>query len=100
MIRHIVMWKFREDIPGMTPKEAAEEAKANLEALTGKIPGLLHIEVGVNAKASKGSYDAALTADFESWDALDAYRVHPLHVPISQHCESIRESRTCVDYEL
>lgn len=100
MVRHIVMWKFREDIPGVTPKEASEDLKSRLESLKGRIPGLVNIEVGVNAKASKGSYDAVLVSDFESWEALDSYRVNPLHVPISQHCESIRESRTCVDYEL
>ena len=47
MIRHIVMWKFRRDLE-QTPMEIAAEMKSRLEALNGKIEGLLRAEVGVN----------------------------------------------------
>jgi hypothetical protein len=39
MVKHIVMWKLRD-------KADAGEIKGRLEALAGKIPGLLNIEVG------------------------------------------------------
>lgn len=99
MIRHIVMWKFRRDIDE-TPQQVAEEMKSRLEALNGKIDGLLRAEVGVNAKESASSYDAVLTSDFPSWEALDAYRVHPLHVVIVNYCKERCASRVDVDYEL
>lgn len=99
MIRHIVMWKFRRDL-AETPQQIASEMKSRLEALNGKIEGLLRAEVGVNVKQSASSYDAVLTADFTSWEAMEAYKVNPLHVVISDYCKSCRLERVDVDYEL
>ena len=81
MIRHIVMWKFRRDLEE-TPQQIAAEMKSRLEALNGKIDGLLRAEVGINLKESASSFDAVLTADFPSWEAMEAYKVNPLHVLI------------------
>ena len=99
MIRHIVMWTFRHDL-AETPQQIASEMKSRLEALNGKIEGLLRAEVGVNVKQSASSYDAVLTADFTSWEAMEAYKVNPLHVVISDYCKSCRLERVDVDYEL
>ena len=99
MIRLIVMWKFRRDM-AESPREVALEMKSRLEALNGKIDGLLRAEVGVNIKETASSYDAVLTADFESWEKMEAYKVHPLHVVISDYCNERREQRVDVDYEI
>ena len=99
MIRHIVMWKFNRDMEE-TPLQVAEEMKRRLEALNGKIDGLLPAEVGVNAKESASAYDAVLTADFPSWEAMEAYKVNPLHVVISDYCKSRRLERVDVDYQI
>ena len=93
------MWKFRRDL-AETPQQIASEMKSRLEALNGKIEGLLRAEVGVNVKQSASSYDAVLTADFTSWEAMEAYKVNPLHVVISDYCKSCRLERVDVDYEL
>ncbi|MBR2867343.1 MAG: Dabb family protein [Alistipes sp.] len=99
MIRHIVMWKFRRDLEE-TPEQIALEMKSRLEALVGKIDGLLRAEVGVNIKETASSYDAVLTADFPSFEAMEAYKVHPLHVAVSDYCKSRRLERVDVDYSL
>ena len=99
MIRHIVMWKFRRDL-AETPQQIANEMKTHLESLNGKIDGLIRAEVGVNIKETASSYDAVLTADFESWEAMEAYKVNPLHVVISDYCKERRESRVDVDYNI
>lgn len=99
MIRHIVMWKFRRDADE-TPKQIAQSMKSRLEALNGKIEGLIRAEVGVNCVESESSFDAVLTADFESWEAMKAYKVHPLHIVISDYCKSRRQERVDVDYEI
>ena len=93
------MWKFRHDL-AETPQQIASEMKSRLETLNGKIEGLLRAEVGVNVKQSASSYDAVLTADFTSWEAMEAYKVNPLHVVISDYCKSCRLERVDVDYEL
>lgn len=99
MIRHIVMWKFRRDLDE-TPQQIALEMKSRLEALVGKIDGLLRAEVGVNIKQTDSSYDAVLTADFPSFEVMEAYKVHPLHVEVSNYCKSRRLERVDVDYEI
>ena len=99
MIRHIVMWKFRRDLEE-TPQEIAREMKSRLEALKGKIDGLLAIEVGVNIKETASSFDAVLTADFISFEAMEAYKINPLHVVISDYCKGRRLERVDVDYEI
>ncbi|MBR2975826.1 MAG: Dabb family protein [Alistipes sp.] len=99
MIRHIVMWKFRRDLDE-SPQQIAQQMKSRLEALNGKIEGLLRAEVGVNMKETASSFDAVLTADFTSWEAMEAYKINPLHVVISDYCKERREERVDVDYEL
>ncbi|MBO7248494.1 MAG: Dabb family protein [Bacteroidales bacterium] len=98
MIEHVVMWKFKRG-NGFDPKESAMNMKEKLESLRGQIPGLISIEVGINMVESASAYDAVLVSQFESWQALEDYKVHPLHVPISNYCKAVRESRTRVDFE-
>lgn len=93
------MWKFRRDLDE-SPQQIAQQMKSRLEALNGKIEGLLRAEVGVNVKETASSFDAVLTADFTSWEAMEAYKINPLHVVISDYCKERREERVDVDYEL
>ena len=92
MIRHIVMWKFR-------PGTEAEQVRflEGLRGLQGVIPQLLKSEVAVNV--GKGNYDAVLVSEFESLEALEAYKNDPRHKAVSALCKSIREDRVAVDYE-
>ena len=92
MIRHIVMWKFR---PGT---EAEKKAfLEGLRGLQGVIPQLKRSEVAVNV--GQGNYDAVLVSEFESLEALDAYKNDPRHKAVSALCKSIRTDRVAVDYE-
>lgn len=92
MIRHIVMWKFR---PGTVAEQ--EQFLNGLRDLQGVIPQLLKSEVAVNV--GEGNYDAVLVSEFESLEALDAYKNDPRHKAVSALCKSIREARVAVDYE-
>ena len=92
MIRHIVMWKFR---PGT---EAEQKAfLEGLRGLQGVIPQLKRSEMAVNV--GQGNYDAVLVSEFESLEALDAYKNDPRHKAVSALCKSIRTDRVAVDYE-
>ena len=92
MIRHIVMWKFR---PGT--EEEQKKFLEGLRGLQGVVPELLSSEVAVNV--GKGNYDAVLVSEFESLEALEAYKRDPRHQAVSGLCKSIREDRVAVDYE-
>ena len=93
MIRHIVMWKFR---PGTEAEQ--KQFLDGLRSLQGVIPQLLKSEVAVNV--GEGNYDAALISDFDSLEDLARYKEDPRHRAVSALCQSIRESRAAVDYEL
>lgn len=95
MIKHIVMWKFKEN-------ERANMLlfRERLLALRGKIPEIRAMEVGINVNPTDRSFDAVLVSEFDSLDALRAYSANPLHVEVSAFCRSIREQSVSVDYEL
>ena len=86
MIRHIVMWKFREGT-----EEKANEFLTKLAALDGVIPQLKKSEVARDI--GKDNYDAVLVSEFETMDDLNAYKVDPRHVAVSDICKSIRADR-------
>ena len=94
MIRHIVMWKFREG-----EEENREKFLSGLQALEGVIPEIRHMEIHRSCKPGN-TYDACLIADFDDLEALSRYKNDPSHVAVSTLCKSIRESRGAIDYNL
>lgn len=94
MVRHVILWKFKDDC-----KEEGREFLRRLKALEGVIPEILFMQVAENS-GSEENYDACLISDFADFDALERYRVNPLHQEVAALCKNIRVSRTCVDFEL
>lgn len=95
MIKHIVMWKFKEG-----EKENMMIFRDRLLSLRGKIPEIRSMEVGININPSDRSFDAVLVSEFDSLEALRAYSTNPLHVEVSAFCKSIRTASHSVDYEI
>jgi hypothetical protein len=100
MVKHIVLWRLHEEADGRTRDENAALAKEQLEGLNGRIPGLLHLEVGRDFLGSPASYDLVLYAELESREALDVYQHHPEHVAVKHLMAAITDERAVVDYEL
>jgi hypothetical protein len=100
MVKHIVFWRIRGREDERTREEQARAIKAKIESLQGKIPGLLHIEAGVDIVRSEFSYDVVLYSELESRAALDAYQVHPLHKEVAAFVNERRTERANVDYEV
>ncbi|MDP4132798.1 MAG: Dabb family protein [Bacillota bacterium] len=98
MVRHIVFWKLKEEACGNTKLENAKIIKEKLEALQGKIPGIIDMQVGINENG--GEYDAALISTFESMDALKSYDSHPEHLKVREFVKTVRESRASVDFNI
>ena len=84
MIKHIVMWKFKEG-----ERENMLLFRERLLALKGQIPEI----------PSERSYDAVLVSEFDSLEALKSYSTNPLHVAVSEFCKTIRTNSVSVDYE-
>ena len=97
MIRHIVMFNFRE---GFTPEENrqnAQQVKARLEGLKSVIPGIVEFDVIIDALPTSNK-DVVLNTLFVSVDALAAYQVHPAHEEVSKFVGSVMRNRACIDY--
>lgn len=98
MVTHIVAWNLKPDLPEVDKEQAALQIKAALEALDGRIDGLLHIEVLVDAKESS-QRDVMLYTEFTNEAALQNYQVHPEHVAASSIVKTMTVDRMCLDFE-
>ncbi len=99
MVKHIVMWKFKDFAEGLTKEENLLKVKSMLEALPGKIEFIREIRVEFNINNKEGMYDAVLISSFDTLDDVKRYRVHPEHIKISQYVALIKTDRASVDYE-
>jgi hypothetical protein len=99
MVKHIVFWKLKDEAGGRSKAENALAVKERLEALAGKVPGLLKIEVGIDISREEGSCDLALYSEFVSRGSLAAYQEHPDHKAVMPLIMEARAERRVVDYE-
>lgn len=97
MVKHIVMWNLLGDTAA-AKAEAIARLKHSFESLRGRIPGLLHLEIGVDTSGVDYACDVVLYSEFESQAALDAYAVHPEHLRVKNELEGLRIARHQVDY--
>lgn len=97
MLKHIVMWNIQGG-PDEAKAAAIARVKAAFETLRGKIPGLLHIEIGVDRSGVDYACDVVLYSEFESQAALEAYATHPEHLRVREAIEGLRVARHQVDY--
>jgi hypothetical protein len=97
MIKHIVMWKVRGDEAATRARNLAL-LKAEFESLRGRIPGLLHLEIGIDESRIDYAFDAVLYSEFASREALAAYADHPEHLRVRRALGDLRIARHQVDY--
>lgn len=99
MVTHIVIWKLHAQADGRTRAENARVAKTKLEALAGRIDGLVSIHVGVDFSCTDASGDLVLVSTHTSREALDIYQDHPEHVALKTLMKAITCGRQVVDFE-
>jgi hypothetical protein len=100
VVKHLVLWKLKPEAHGQSAAENARAIKETLEALRGRVPGMLRIEVGIDFSRTDSSSDLALYAEFESRAALDVYQAHPEHKAVMPFILEARSERRLVDYEV
>jgi hypothetical protein len=99
MVKHIVFWTLKESAEGRSAQQNAKEMKRQLEALNGRIPGLIKFEIGVDFGQTEASFDVALYSEFTDRDALAHYKNHPEHLAVADFIGKIRRNRIVVNYE-
>jgi hypothetical protein len=98
MIKHIVMWKLREQAEGADRAGNARRMKELLESCAG-LPGIVEFEVALAQPDLEATYDVVLYSVFTNKAALDAYQQHPAHAAIKPFIGAVRLERQCMDYE-
>lgn len=100
MIKHVILWKIKEEISNEEKEKIKEGIKAGLEGLIDKVPGIVEIKVNTNGLQSSNA-DVMLDSTFESEEALKNYAVHPEHVKVADNnVRPYMEVRMCMDYEV
>lgn len=99
MIKHIVFWRLKNRDDVQTRDETARAIKQKIDAMRGRIPGLLHIEGGVDFSRTANSCDLVLYAELESQEALAGYHVHPTHEAFKAFVGPRQTERFVIDYE-
>lgn len=98
-MKHVIIWKLKDEYSEAEKKTIKTNAENALEALAGKIPGLLKIEVECEMLPTSTG-DMMLYCEFTDSNAYAAYKTHPLHVAAAD--EFVRpfvSVRLCCDYE-
>ena len=98
MVKHIVMWKFKSFAQGRSRKENLELVKSMLEELPARLDFIRSLSVRLNENPKDGMFDAVLEAEFDSFEDLVRYSLHPEHKAISTYVSLVREDRASVDY--
>ena len=99
MVKHIVLFKLKDEAPAERKMQAAHAFKEAIEALPAKIPFIRKVEVGLNINPGETS-SIALYSEFDTLEDVKAYATHPDHVAAGALLAEVRESRACVDYEI
>lgn len=97
MVKHMIIWKLKEDLPDPAATKAA--IKAELEGLLGKIDGLKEMKILTEGFPCSAG-DLMMDSAFDSAEALAAYQKHPAHVAIADGLVGPSVSqRLSFDYE-
>lgn len=99
MVKHVILWNLKEYNADEKSKIKAE-IKESLEALKGKIDGLLEIKVYTEGLPSSNA-DLMLDSTFVDEAALKFYATHPQHVTVADtKVRPFTASRSCLDFEI
>ena len=95
MVKHIILWKLKDELGAEEKRAIKAGIKSGLESLAGEIPGLLAIRVQTESLHSSNA-DVMLDSEFADADALKGYAVHPKHVAVADGVvRPNTKTRTC-----
>lgn len=98
MVRHVLIWQFKDELSAEEKTAAAKKIKTELEALVGVVPGLRELSVAINPMESSNA-DLYLDSVMDSPADYDVYKDHPAHVAAATYVRSVVKSRVCMDFE-
>ena len=98
MVNHIVMWNFKPEIKEEEKESLKRVMSKQLNALVGKVPGLLSVQFVSNPLASS-THEIALVTTLEKAEDIAVYATHPEHVKVADlYVRPYVTNRACLDY--
>ena len=98
MTKHIVMFKFRDDIPSTVRRAVSADFKEGIEALPEVIGVIRKIHVGFNINSDE-KWDICLDSTFDNLNDVRTYSNHPAHKAVGKAIMQYISQRSCVDFE-
>lgn len=97
MLRHVVMFKLKQDAPA----DATKSLEAGLSLLAQAIPEIAAYDYGADLGLREGNFDFGLVADFVDAEAFHRYSAHPDHQRFIRDCLApIVADRVSVQFEI
>ncbi len=99
MVRHVILWKLKEELSTEEKEAIKKSAKEQLEGLYGTVPSIVSIAVHVSPLPSS-SCDMMLDSLFENEEGLAEYSAHPAHVAVANaYVRPYVSTRICMDHK-
>ena len=92
MVKHMVMWKYREDVD---PDETFARMDEIFAGFMGEVPGL--VEYSLNRGFA--GFDSCLICHHQDRDALEVYQTVPAHLEAKTYIHSVVAQRASCDFE-
>lgn len=98
MVKHVIIWKLKDELVGAEKEKVLQDIKVNLEGLVGVVPGLVSLSIIID-KLDSSNGDLMLDSLLENEEALKGYAVHPEHVKAADtYVRPYTQVRMCIDY--
>ena len=98
MIKHIVMWKLKNEGGSEIKRLNASKLIMELEYLKNEIVQIKALKTGINFNP-ENEYDVVLEMEFDNREDLVIYQKHPAHQKVVEYLKTIREMKASIDYE-
>ena len=92
MVKHVVMWRLKDQADGPAIRE-------KLEGMIGKVPSLAALETGENFASGEAAFDLVLITEHADRTALETYGNDPDHVKVKEFIAPRVAERVVVDFE-
>ena len=99
MVKHIVMWTFKEELNQKEIEEAKVKIKADIEGLKDKVKQIIDINIYYNINPDE-KYDVVLVGTFKSLEDVKRYAQSPEHLAVVPYIKSVTYNRSAIDFNI
>ena len=101
MVKHIILWKLREELSAEEKETVKAGIKAGLEGLQGVVPGLQSVHVQIDGVLPSSTADVMLDCTLESPVVLQRNGRPPRPTVLANtKVRPYTAVRTCLDFEI